>query len=466
MNTLHKQITNKLYLPLLFMVLFGFSFSQVLAQEYVVTNVHIINLESDQILKDHLIHVKGDKIEAIMPMTKAKGLQKSIKRIDGKGAYAHAGLAEMHSHIPTTETDDFSYIQDVMWLYLANGILNVRGMIGHHSHMELKKKIDSGEITGPRIFAAGQSLNGGSVENPEMGAQMVREQKSAGFDHLKLHPGLDMPKFLAIANTAKEVDIMFGGHISLDVGLVNSLNHGYRSVEHMDGYIEALVADKSKLDPQVAGPFSMMAVKDADKSGIPELVQLTLDRKAWIAPTLTLFERFFGYIPADEFRLQPEMKYMPGIQVQQWVNQKKLLENQGVLKEENVKPYLEFRKEMLMALHRGGVPIIMSSDSPQVFNVPGFSIHNEIYSMNEAGMTPSEILITGSINIAKYFEMEGQFGVIKKGASADFVLLEGNPLDNLSNLKKVNGVMVRGEWITGEKLRTELKRIEGKNERR
>ena len=227
-----------------------------------------------------------------------------------------------------------------------------------------------------------------------------------------------------------------------------------------------MVTDKSKFDPQVAGPFSMLAVKDADQSRIPYLVQLTLDKQAWIAPTLTLFERFFGYIPADEFRLEPEMKYMPGVQVQQWVNQKKLLEKQGVLKEENVKPYLEFRKEMLMALHRGGVPIIMSSDSPQVFNVPGFSIHNEIHSMNEAGMNPYEILTTGSVNIAKYFEREGEFGQIKKGAAADFVLVEGNPLEKLDNLRNVNGVMVRGEWIPKNKLQAELKRIEEKNVRK
>jgi hypothetical protein len=152
MNTFHKQINNKLYLSLLFLVFFGFSYSPILAQEYIVSNIHIINLENDQVLKNHLIHIKGDKIEAILPMAKGKGLAKSIRRIDGKGAYAFAGLAEMHSHIPTTETDDFSYIQDVMWLYLANGILNVRGMIGHHSHLELKKKIDSGEITGPQDF--------------------------------------------------------------------------------------------------------------------------------------------------------------------------------------------------------------------------------------------------------------------------------------------------------------------------
>jgi imidazolonepropionase-like amidohydrolase len=353
-----------------------------------------------------------------------------------------------------------------MWLYLANGILNVRGMIGHESHLELKKKISFGEIIGPRIFAAGPSLNGNTVDSPESGEKMVRDQKKAGYDHLKLHPGLDMPRFMAISSTAKEVGIKFGGHVSLDVGLVNSLNQGYRSVEHMDGYIEAMIEDKSRLDPQIAGPFSMLLVKEADLSKLPELLNLTLDRKAWLAPTLTLFERFFGYVPADEFRLEPEMKYMPGVQVQQWVNQKKLLENQGVLKEENVKPYLEFRKHLLKTLFEGGVPIILSSDSPQVFNVPGFSIHNEIKSMHEAGIPPFEILKAGSSNVAKYFEMEGQFGSIQKDASADFVLVSGNPLKDLSQLKNIEGIMLRGTWIGKEKLQEELKKVEMKNLRK
>lgn len=436
------------------------------AQEYIITNVHVLDMDRGQFRENQHILVKNGKIHDILPVGTNYSKNEGIQIIDGKGAFAIPGLAEMHSHIPTTDTGDFSYIQDVMWLYLANGILNVRGMIGHSSHLELKNKIASGEITGPRIFAAGPSLNGNSVENPEMGIQMVRDQKQKGYDHLKLHPGLDMPKLLAITQTAKEVDIMIGGHVSLDVGLENSLNNGYRSVEHMDGYIEAMIADKTRLDPQVAGPFSMLLVKEADMSKLPELLQLTKETKAWIAPTLTLFERFFGYIPADEFRLEPEMKYMPGIQVQQWVNQKKLLENQGVLKEENVKPYLEFRKNLLKTLFEGGVPIIMSSDSPQVFNVPGFSIHNEIKSMHEAGIPAIEILKSGSINVAKYFEKEGEFGVIEKNAAADFVLLSGNPLTDLNQLKNIKGIMVEGKWISKDKLDEELQRIENKNLRK
>jgi hypothetical protein len=458
MNTLIYRISS-LITCLLF-------FSNLVAQDHIFTSVNIIDVRTGQVLKDHYIHVKADKIHQIAPEVQGLPTDRNTTIIDGNGAFVIPGLAEMHSHIPTTNTDDFSYLQDVMWLYLANGVLNVRGMIGHPSHLVLKEKISKGEITGPRIFAAGPSLNGDSVADAEAGNRMVSEQAAAGYDHLKLHPGLDMPRFMAISTTAKAKGIKFGGHVSLDVGLEQSLLNGYRSVEHMDGYIEALIADKDKLDPQIAGPFSMLLVKDVDKDKLPAMIELTLDQKAWIAPTLTLFERFFGYIPADEFRLSPEMKYMPGLQVQQWVNQKKMLEAQGILKEENVLPYLEFRKELLLQLHQNGVPIIMSSDSPQVFNVPGFSIHHEVAAMSEAGISPLEILKSGSINVAKYFEQEGEFGELISGASADFVLLEGNPLEDLEALKAIQSIVIRGEWITREKLNKELSRIEQKNLRK
>jgi hypothetical protein len=458
---------NKLMKPLRLMVLLLLTLLSTvgLAQEYAITNIQVISMEDDKIHRDHYIHVKDGKIVEIGPMSNSARIE-GIQKSPGDGAYAFPGLAEMHSHIPITEDNDFNYIQDVMWLYLANGILNVRGMIGHSSHLELKKKIKTGELLGPRIFAAGPSLNGGTVDSPAHGIEMVKQQKNAGYDHLKLHPGLDLPRYEAISKTAKEEGIYFGGHVSLDVGLHASLQHGYRSVEHMDGYIEALVSDRERHDPTVAGPFGMLLVEEADYSLIPALVQKTLNSKAWIAPTMTLFERFFGYIPADEFRLAPEMKYMPGIQVQQWVNQKKLLESQGVLKEAHVKPYLEFRKRMLMALHKGGVPIIMASDSPQVFNVPGFSIHHEIAAMYEAGMSPYEILKSGSINVARYFEQDGQYGVIKSGAAADFVLLEANPLENLQALKLIQEVVVNGQRFDRKVLDEALMNIEQKNKRK
>jgi len=439
-------------------LLFVFFIFHLSAQQYTITNVNIISMLDSSVMQNHSIQVSDGKITSI-----GKSLQKRGETIDGKGAYLLPGLSEMHSHIPTTDTGDFTYLQDIMWLYLANGVLTVRGMIGHPSHLKLKDKIESGEITGPRIYAAGPSLNGNTVPSPEKGKEMVREQKSSGYDHLKIHPGLDMERFTAIAETAKEVNIKIGGHVPLAVGLVNTINYGYDSNEHMDGYIEAMIQDESYLDQDIAGPFSMNLTSRVDLDMLPSLVKLTKENRVYIAPTMSLFERYFGYIPADELRKAPEMKYLPKDQIDQWTAQKKKLEETGQLTEEIVKPYLKARQQILMALHHGNVPILLSSDSPQVFNVPGFSIHHEIKSMHESGMNPYEILKSGTRNVAAYFNEEFNFGTISKDASADFILIKGNPLENLNNLKNLEGIMLRGKWIQKNKVQQELDRIEQKN---
>jgi len=430
------------------------------AQQYTITNVNIISMLDSAVMENYSIQVSDGKITAI-----GKSLAKKGKTIDGNGAYLLPGISEMHSHIPTTDTGDFTYLQDIMWLYLANGVLTVRGMIGHPSHLELKDKIERGEMIGPRIYAAGPSLNGNTVPSPEKGREMVKDQKSAGYDHLKIHPGLDMERFTSIAEAAREENIKIGGHVPLAVGLVNTMEYGYNSNEHMDGYIEAMIPDDSYMDQSIAGPFSMNLTSRADMGKLAYLVNLTKENNVYIAPTLSLFERYFGYVPAEELRTAPEMKFLPKSLIDQWTSQKKKLEETGQLTEEIVKPYLKIRQQILMALHQADVPILLSSDSPQVFNVPGFSIHHEIKSMHEAGMSSFEILKSGTRNVATYFNEEGKFGTISQNAAADFILIKGNPLDDLNNLKNIEGIMLGGEWIQKNKVQRELDRIEQKNKK-
>jgi hypothetical protein len=197
-----------------------------------------------------------------------------------------------------------------------------------------------------------------------------------------------------------------------------------------------------------------------DWSKLPELIQLTLTQGSYLAPTLTLFDRYFGYIPADTFRVAPEMKYLPGPLIQQWVNTKKQLERAGMLDKDKVAPYLAFRRKLFMELHRAGIPMLMASDSPQVFNVPGFSIHHEIALMSEAGMSNLEILKTGSVVPAQYMGTESSWGQVKEGFDADFVLVENNPLLDLKTLQKPVGVVIRGQWIERKELQSQLDRIE------
>lgn len=449
----------------LFLVTCLLSFSYLQAQVQLIQNVHVLSMEDDSILENQAIRVENGKIVEVIPMAKVSN-RPNETIIEGNGAYVFPGLAEFHSHIPVAQNGNTQLQEEAMWLYLANGVLRVRGMIGHASHLPLKARIEAGTLPGPRLFLSGPSFSGGSVSSPEQAAQMVRDEKAAGYDHLKLHPGLEMDEFLAIAKTAKELDIPFGGHVSLDVGLKVSLENGYKSIEHMDGYVEALLPDYSKVfDSDVAGPFTMLLVGEVDMDKMPELVQMSLDHKVWIAPTLTLFDRYFGSKPAEEYRNIPEMKYMSAAQVQNWINAKTPYEEAGILTKENVQPYLDFRNKLLMTLHQAGVPVLMTSDSPQVFNVPGFSIHHEIELMSDAGMSNYEILKSGSVNPALYFEEEGQWGVIKKGASADFVLVKKNPLKDLETLMTPIGVMMKGAYYDRNRLDLELAKIESNHQR-
>lgn len=446
---------------LFWLLFFGLSTSQLLfGQELLINHVNIITMQDNKVLEDHSIYVKDGVIIEIAPEEEISVA--GIRTLDGRGMYVFPGLAEFHAHLPNPEQFGAVFQEEVLWMYLANGVLRIRSMLGHESHLALKARVESGEIKGPRMFISGPSLNGTSVTDPETGRQMVRVQKAAGYDHLKLHPGLDDPKFLAIADEAKKEGIYYGGHVSMDVGLVTSLTNGYRSVEHIDGYLEAMVTDKAKLDPTKSGPFNMLAIGDVDMSLLPGLIDLTLEKKAYIAPTMTLFERYFGYQPAYELRQQPEMFYLPGQLVTQWFNTKTQLESSGVLAEAKVKPYLEFRQKLFLELHQAGVPMIMSSDSPQVFNVPGFSIHREIESMSNAGMSNYEILKTGSVNCAEYFEQGGEWGVLKPGAAAEFVMVQKNPLEDLTTMQKPQAIMIGGEFIQRDELQLQINLIRQK----
>jgi len=429
-------------------------------QEMILSNVHIISMENDQVMENQAIHIRDGEIIDIVPMTQAASKFSGKEMTDAKGAYVFPGLAEFHAHLPVAADGSTQLQEESMWLYLANGVLRIRSMLGHPTHIALRDRVNSGQAAGPRVFISGPSFNANSVTSPEQASQMVIDQKRDGYDHLKIHPGVELDEMWAIAKTANAEGIPFGGHVPLEVGLENSLESGFKSVEHMDGFLEALLPDDLVIDPTTSGPFNLKLVSQVDMSKLPGLIELTLEKGPWMAPTLTLFDRYFGYIPADEFRRAPEMKYLPGLLIQQWVNTKKQLEATGVLSKENVAPYLEFRRKLFLSLHQAGVPIIMASDSPQVFNVPGFSIHHEIALMSEAGMSNYEILKTGSVNTAEYMGMENKWGMIKKGMAADFVLVEKNPLEDLATMQKPIAVVIQGKMIERAELQKELDRIE------
>src|SRR5690625_345707 len=165
--------------------------------------------------------------------------------IDGTGRYLIPGLAEMHAHIPSSR-EGVEAMERVLFLYAANGATAARGMLGHPAHLELRARAARGEIISPRIYTSGPSFNGNSTPDPETARALVVSQLEAGYDFLKLHPGLSREVFDAIVEAADEVGIPFAGHVSADVGLDPTLAARQASIDHLNAYIEALAGFRSE----------------------------------------------------------------------------------------------------------------------------------------------------------------------------------------------------------------------------
>ncbi len=425
-------------------------------REIVFRFVNVIPMDKERVLQNQDVVVKNGKITAIGTSGKTK-YQKDAMIVDAKGKYLIPGLAEMHAHVPPV--DDLEPMKEVAKLFALNGITTIRGMLGHPRHLELRQKLQSGEIFGPRFITSGPSFNGQSAKTADAAAAMVRQQKNAGYDFLKLHPGLTKETFDAMAKTAKEVNIPFAGHVSFDVGVWHAINAGYATIDHLDGFVESLVQPAGQTE-QSNGLFGMFIGDKADTTKIPALMNALRQKQIWVVPTQALAERWFAPgKDADAYRNEPEMKYMAANTLNSWTNAKKNLMNNQNYKADAMNRFVALRRKLIYECNRNGVGLLLGSDAPQVFNVPGFSTHQELQYLVDAGLTPYEALRTGTVNVGKFLN-KPDIGMIKTGAVADLILLNGNPLDNIANTAKIEGVLIGKIWLSKSDIENELKKLE------
>ncbi len=427
------------------------------AGEMVFKNVNVVPMDRNEVLSGQDVVVKDGVIKAIGQTSKVQHSKDAIL-IDAKGRWLMPGLAEMHAHVPPI--DDIEPMKEVAKLFTLAGVTTIRGMLGHPRHIELRSKIQRGEIFGPRFITSGPSFNGNSVKSTEAASNMVRDQKKAGYDFLKLHPGLSRENFDAMVTTADELGIPFAGHVSYDVGVWRAIEAGYATIDHLDGFVESLVPGVENIKEQDLGIFGLFIADKADESRIQRLMDSLRARNIWVVPTQALAERWFHPDrDAEELAKEPEMKYMDPNTLNNWVKAKKNLQANPKYSAEVTRKLIELRKKLIAACNKNGVGLLLGSDAPQVFDVPGFSAHHELRYLVDAGLTPYEALKTGTVNVGKFLKRD-DLGVIKVGAVSDLLLLNGNPLDDINHTRSIAGVMVGKTWMDKSKINSELKKLE------
>jgi imidazolonepropionase-like amidohydrolase len=402
--------------------------------------VSVLTMDNDGVLPDQTVIVSQGKITSVAPAAKAQ-IPAGAVRVEGKGRFLMPGLAEMHAHIPGGAATDQA-VERTLFLYVANGVTTIRGVLGDPRHLVYRDRAARGEIVSPLIYTSGPSFNGKTAATIPMAVDAVIAQKKAGYDLLKIHPGVPRDVFDALAAKAHELKIPFAGHVPAAVGLMHALKSRYASIDHLDGYVEALTPNPAA-DSVFFGTNLMSAV---DESKFPSLVAASKAAGTWQVPTQVLMDNLLNELPTSTLVARPEMKYaIPPDSIKSWTAQREKF--QQVPPADRAK-LLRLRRRFIKALHDAGVPFALGSDAPQMWNVPGFSIHRELRSMVDAGLTPYQALRTGTKNVSTYFGTESTTGTIAAGKRADLVLLDANPLANIDHSTRVAGVMVNGRWIS------------------
>jgi imidazolonepropionase-like amidohydrolase len=413
-------------------------------------NVNVITMTEDRVDRSQTVIVTDGKISAIGAVDSTP-LPKDIEIVDGTDRYLIPGLAEMHAHVPDAASSELGR---TLTLFAANGVTTIRGMLGRPSHLQLRDDLMQNKVFGPRLLTSGPSMNGNSVRSPSDGASKVRSQFEAGYDFIKIHPGLSAEEFAAIAETANELDIPFAGHVPTSVGVSRALTTGIATIDHLDGYLAALMPADSDASGGYGGFFDVLLADQLAEERIFELAAQTAAAGTWNVPTESLFEHRVSEVSVAELSSLPEMRYMPRATVQQWGQAKRRLENERDFDPKVAQQAIQIRRMLIKALHDTGAGLLLGSDAPQVFNVPGFSVHHELRFLVEAGLTPYEAIATGTTAVARF--LGSNTGIIEIGRDADLVLLDSNPLDDINNTRRVHGVMLRGHWHSSADLKQRL----------
>jgi hypothetical protein len=322
-------------------------------------------------------------------------------------------------------------------------------MNGASNHLRIKREISSGSLLGPTLYVGAPPLGGSNAQDPKGAIDRMLSYRSSGYDFLPISGDIPQNVWDSLTEEAHSRGYTFGGTIPESIGLRGALSTGISTVEHLDGYLKEAVSDevRSRMDRGEVVPLQVQ-LEAVEGRKMRAMAAHTRSSDSWVVPTMYLWENRFKALDMDSVLAQPEMDYVPAFISDGWI-----LEASGGRRHsvETADLMIQVRRRILRSLNMAGVGVILGTGSPAFLNIPGFSLRHELRSMQAAGLTPYEVLVTGTRNVAQYARRElledGNFGTIEEGRRADLVLLKGNPFQDLENLWAQEGVMIRGRWI-------------------
>jgi len=445
---------------------------------FVIKNISIIDpIDGFQSVK-HVV-VEHDLIAMILDKN-YKFLANEDKIIDGSGKFLIPGLWDAHVHF----SYDKNLTSSMPRLFLAHGITSVRDTGGPIDYVLKAKEFSLNEpMKSPNIFIAGPLIDGSpnvyNDSSPSFPLLSIENQDiidiesntmgliDKGIDFLKAYEMLNENQFLAITKIARKQNLKVTGHIPLSMNLFSAVNSGLNGMEHLRN-LELSIASNaeelyeeriqmlrnpngllgSTLRSSIHSKQRMSAIDSVDNNKFEEAANLLASKNVWQTPTLILYRSY-----AQKSHLNPsfllELNKLPQQVKQKWSNE--IAASDTIIDKSSVR-YSNWIVDAVSKLHKNNVPFMAGTDTPIGYLIPGRSLHRELEILVESGLSNLEAIKTATVNPATFFGIENKVGRIKNGFKADLLILNSNPLNNISNTQNIHAVIKNGHFLSRKSL--------------
>jgi Amidohydrolase family len=401
----------------------------------VITDVTVLPMTGPQTIDHQTVTIAAGRIVAIRSAGEGLVPVRALV-INGRGKYLLPGLVDMHVHLSTPE--EFP-------MFVGNGVLAVRDLNGSPETLSWRDSVADGKMFGPRLFVSGPIIAGAEVPwrnkvTPTTATEakaVVLAQHAAGYDLIKIYDGLTKPVFAAAITTARQLGMLSTGHIPQAVGFDGVLASGMTGLEHLDKTVFAV------MDHHL------------DTLKIPGIVARIKASGMWVTPTLESMIQLslVGSGGYDSLVTRPEAQDAPKPLRDFWTSVTVRMKadrprDLGAA----CNKWCEYQLRLAGSLAATGVPLLAGTDLPNAVLVPGYSLHGELRALVQAGLSPYQALEAATSAPARFFDQSSDWGTIAPGHRADLLLVDHNPLEDLTVLARPAGVVMRGHWYGAEEL--------------
>lgn len=430
-------------LLILFTTTFGF---QVQAETIVFDHINVIPMDQEHVLFDQRVIVVDDKIATIEPAT-TKLTVKADRTINCQGQFMLPGFSDTHYH-QRVEKEEYQLLYNLL---IANGITSIRNMSEdrHQDAIAIREHANNKSELAPFYFTVGPQVNQSNVKTPEDAIKMVQNHKDRGYDFIKVHGNLHKKAYLTLLEEAEKQDIPVVGHTQRDKPLEYSLR--LASIAHMEDIVMVFSEEGVKI-AEINDQLAQQIARQVKDSGV------------YVSPTLGVvaqIQDFTDDIRFEKLKQRSVNRYLSKSVLHDstgpdaYSRQDIFLSPFGL---EYIDKIISASKKLTLAMHNAGVPLMVGTDNFGM-QVTGFSYHDEMKLMHEAGIPAYDVLKAATVTSARYLKRYASAGTISEGKNAEFVILSGNPLRNIEHTRDIVGIMLKDRWLDRKALDVLLQEV-------